>query len=233
MTPWIEADAYLFDIDGTLLNAHGGTHMNAFHVALERVLGLQGTLHGLPVHGNTDIGILRAFVRRARFSEADFENRLPELLQLMRAEVDRNRHLMRAEVCPSVPELVKTLAARSKLLGVASGNLESIGWLKIEAVRLREYFAFGAFSDEFELRSEIFADAVRQARERLGPRASVCVVGDTPSDVQAARAIGIPVVAVATGIFPLEALQNEQPDLCLPCCTDLLALATQTHPAQP
>jgi phosphoglycolate phosphatase len=233
MPQWIEADAYLFDIDGTLLNAHGGTHMNAFHVALERVLGLEGTLHGLPVHGNTDIGILRAFVRRASFSEADFEDRLPELLQLMRAEVERNRHRMQAQACPSVPELVKTLAARGKLLGIASGNLESIGWLKIEAVGLREFFAFGSFSDEFELRSQIFADGLRKAREKLGAHASVCVVGDTPSDVQAARAIGIPVIAVATGIFPLQVLREEQPDLCLPCCTDLLALATQTPLARP
>lgn len=225
MSRWIEADAYLFDIDGTLLNAHGGTHMNAFHVAIEQVLGLQGTLHGLPVHGNTDIGILRAFVRRAGYPEDKFEARLPELLQRMCAEVEQNRHQMRSEVCSSVPEVVRLLAGRNKLLGVASGNLESIGWLKVEAAGLREYFSFGSFSDRFELRSEIFADAVAEARRRLGANASVCVVGDTPSDIQAARAVGIPVIAVATGIFPLEELAGLEPDLCIPCCDDLLALA--------
>ncbi len=222
---WIEADAYLFDIDGTLLNAHGGTHMNAFHVAIEQVLGLQGTLHGLPVHGNTDIGILRAFVRRANFSEAEFEARLPQILELMRTEVERNRELMRAELCPSVLELVQTLAEHKKLLGVASGNLESIGWLKLEAAGLRDYFRFGSFSDRWELRSEIFADAVAEARRRLGPQASVCVIGDTPNDIQAARTVGIQVIAVATGIFPLDELAKLEPDLCLPCCSDLLALA--------
>ncbi|HUR37402.1 MAG TPA: HAD family hydrolase [Terriglobales bacterium] len=225
MPQWIEADAYLFDIDGTLLNAHGGTHMNAFHVAIEKVLGLQGTLHGLPVHGNTDIGILRAFVRRANFSEFEFEARLPELLALMRSEVERNRALMRSEVCPSVPELVRMLADRKKLLGVASGNLESIGWLKMEAAGLREYFSFGAFSDRWERRAEIFAEAVGEARRRLGNKATVCVVGDTPNDVQAAREVGIPVIAVATGVFPIEELAKLNPDLCLPCCSDLLALA--------
>ncbi len=222
---WIEADAYLFDIDGTLLNAYGGTHMNAFHSAIEQVLGLQGTLHGLPVHGNTDIGILRAFVRRANFSEAEFEKRLPQLLELMRSEVERNRGTMRAELCPSVPELVQWFVARKKLLGVASGNLESIGWLKLEAVGLREYFSFGSFSDRFELRSEIFADAVAEARRRLGAKATVCVVGDTPTDIQAAKTVGIPVIAVATGIFPIEELAKRNPDLCLPCCSDLLSLA--------
>lgn len=222
---WIETDAYLFDIDGTLLNAYGGTHMNAFHVAIEQVLGLHGTLHGLPVHGNTDIGILRAFVRRANFSEAEFEARLPHLLQLLISEVERNRAHMRAELCPSVAELVRGLVRRKKLLGVASGNLESIGWLKLEAAGLREYFSFGAFSDRRELRSEIFADAVAEARRRLGSQATVCVVGDTPSDIQAARTVGIPVIAVATGIFPIGELAALKPDLCVPCCSDLLSLA--------
>jgi phosphoglycolate phosphatase len=225
MPQWIEADAYLFDIDGTLLNAHGGTHMNAFHTAIEQVLGLQGTLHGLPVHGNTDIGILRAFVRRANFPEAEFEAKLPKLLELMCLEVERNRHQLRSEACPSVPDLVRLLAERGKLLGVASGNLESIGWLKIEAAGLRDYFSFGSFSDRFERRAEIFAVAVAEARNRLGADASVCVVGDTPNDISAAQEVGIPVIAVATGIFSLETLAELKPDLCLPCCSDLLALA--------
>lgn len=224
MALWIEADAYLFDIDGTLLNAHGGTHMQAFHKAMDEVLGLQTTLHGLPVHGNTDIGILRAAVRRANYPESEFEERLPAVLELMRVEVARNRALLRAEVCPSVPELVRALWERGKLLGVASGNLESIGWLKIEAAGLRDYFSFGSFSDCWERRAEIFAAAVGEVKRRLGAEAQVCVVGDTPNDVQAAREIGIPVIAVATGIFPLEELRALQPDLCLPCCTDLLAL---------
>lgn len=232
MQKWVEADAYLFDIDGTLLTAHGGTHMNAFQTAIEQVLGLKGTLHGLPVHGNTDIGILRAFVRRANFPEQEFDARLPQLLEVMCSEVERNRHLMRAEPCPSVPELVTMLGAHRKLLGIASGNLESIGWLKVESAGLRPYFTFGAFSDHFELRSQIFADAVGQTRERLGTKAPVCVIGDTPSDVQAARAAGIPVIAVATGIYPRLELERENPDLCLPCCTDLLDLATRALPAR-
>lgn len=225
MSKWIEADAYLFDIDGTLLNAHGGTHMRAFHVAIERILGLEGTIHGLPVHGNTDIGILRAFVRRANYPEIEFERHLPALLALMCEEVERNREQMRSEVCPSVPELIGLLSRRRKLLGVASGNLESIGWLKIEAAGLREFFSFGSFSDRWEMRSEIFAAGVKEARRRLGSKASVCVVGDTPNDIQAARTVGIPVIAVATGIYPIQELRALDPDVCIPCCTDLLALA--------
>jgi phosphoglycolate phosphatase-like HAD superfamily hydrolase len=50
----------------------------------------------------------------------------------------------------------------------------------------------------------------------------VCFIGDTPADIIAARSVNAPVVAVATGIFDLETLRQEQPDLCLPCCDALL-----------
>jgi hypothetical protein len=56
---WRRFDAYLFDIDGTLLNAQGGVHYNSFHTALREVYGCEGRIDEVPVHGNTDIGILR------------------------------------------------------------------------------------------------------------------------------------------------------------------------------
>ena len=35
---WDAADAYLFDIDGTLLNSRDGVHYNAFHNAVRQFL---------------------------------------------------------------------------------------------------------------------------------------------------------------------------------------------------
>ena len=71
---------------------------------------------------------------------------------------------------------------------MATGNLEMIGWIKIEEAGLREWFRFGGFSDHFPIRSELIGHAARKARELAGPAASVCVVGDTPRDIEAARA---------------------------------------------
>jgi len=61
---WIDTDAYLFDIDGTLLNAYGGAHYNAFHSALKKSFDLDCKIDGVQMHGNTDIGILRAVLAR-------------------------------------------------------------------------------------------------------------------------------------------------------------------------
>jgi phosphoglycolate phosphatase-like HAD superfamily hydrolase len=49
------------------------------------------------------------------------------------------------------------------------------------------------------------------------------IVGDTPSDIRAARQAGASVIAVATGIFSREQLAELGPDLCVTCCTELLS----------
>ncbi len=223
---WIDADAYLFDIDGTLLNAHGGAHYNAFHSALKQNFNLTCKIDGVPLHGNTDIGILRAVLRREGLTDADFDAQRTAVLDHMCAEVELNRDQMRAEVCPGILELISLLAAQGKLLGVASGNLERIGWLKIEAAQLRDYFAFGAFTDHCETRVEIFRTGIAEVKRRLGLDASVCIIGDTPSDISAAIVAGVPVIAVATGIHGKEELLKHGPDICVDSCAELLKLTS-------
>lgn len=219
---FLTCDAYLFDIDGTLLNTHDGVHYHAFQNAVRDVFGIELRIDGVPVHGNTDIGILRAALRRAGLADERFEAEIPAVLQHMCAEVSQNADAIRLELCPSALNLLEALRRAGKLLGVVSGNLETIGWLKLKAAGLADFFAFGCFSDVTEYRVDIFRKGVAQARKMLGSEAPVCVVGDTPSDVSAAREAGIPVIAVATGIFSLEHLKECQPDLCIACCTELL-----------
>ncbi len=219
---WRGADAYLFDIDGTLLNTLDGTHYHAFHNAVRAVYGVDSHIDGVPVHGNTDIGILRAVLRREGVPDVVFEEKLPAAIEHMCAEVMRNAVAIRTQLCPSIIELLHALRSAGKLMGVVSGNLEPIGWAKLEAAGLRAFFAFGSFSDRNEQRAAIFRHGIDEARRRLGPQASVCIVGDTPADVLAAKSIGAPVIAVATGIFSVEELSQLEPNLCAACCTDLL-----------
>lgn len=230
--PWLGYDAYVFDIDGTLLNSRDLVHYRAFQTALLEVYGCRRDVSEVPVHGNTDIGILRATVRLCGIDDETFELRLPEALGVMRRSVRANSMDFRIEVCPAIPRMLETLRLREKLQGVATGNLAEIGWPKLAAGQLKQYFNFGSFSDRapspavsdkpwYEERAEIFANAVAEARRRLGADAAVCFVGDTPSDVSAAKANGCPIIAVATGIYSLEQLSKLEPEFCVPCCADL------------
>ena len=222
---WDAADAYLFDIDGTLLNSRDAVHYFSFRHAVRQVFNLELSIEGVPVHGNTDPGIVRAVLRRAGIDDAAIDAHMPQIVGLMCAEVERNQGELRPELCPAIPELIGYLQDRGKLLGAASGNLETIGWLKLEKAGVRPAFAFGSFSFPREARADIFRHGIELARERLGQQAVVAVVGDTPSDVEAARAVEAPVIVLATGIFSFPELMACGPDACFACGTDLLAFA--------
>ena len=221
---WDAADAYLFDIDGTLLNSRDSVHYFAFQHAIRKVLGIEAGIDGVPVHGNTDIGIVRAVLRREGLEDDVVNTHLPQIVEQMCAEVRRNSEQLQPEICPSIPDLIARLQVRGKLLGVASGNLEPIGWLKLEKTRLRSMFPLGSFAWPRESRTEIFAHGVELVRQRLGPDASVCVVGDTPSDIEAARAVGAAIIVLSTGVYPFSQLAAEAPDACLASAADLLSL---------
>jgi phosphoglycolate phosphatase len=220
---WDSADAFLFDIDGTLLNSRDAVHYFAFRNAIRDILGIEAFIEGVPVHGNTDVGILRAVLQRAGLTDPDIDSRMPEIVARMCAEVQQNHAQLNPELCPSILELINYLQGRGKLLGAASGNLETVGWLKLEKAGLSSMFTFASFSFPRELRAEIFQHGIDLARSHLGEHASVTVVGDTPSDIEAARSVGVPVIALATGIYSFAELRALDPDACFACGTDLLA----------
>jgi phosphoglycolate phosphatase len=219
---WQAASAYLFDIDGTLLNSRDAVHYFAFRNAMREVLGVEASIEGVHVHGNTDPGILRAVLRRAGMNDDAIDSALPEIVERMCAEVARNHEQLNPELCPTIPELLEHLRSRGKALGVVSGNLEPIGLLKLEKAGLKPLFSFASFSHPREYRADIFRHGIEQARKIVGSDSPVFIVGDTPSDIQAAREVGTDVIALATGIYKFSELLACGPDACFACATDLL-----------
>jgi len=219
---WDGQDAYLFDIDGTLLRSRDRVHVDSFTTTLREVMGPGVTLEGVSLAGNTDTGILREACERAGIS---FEVLQPQLAAMVEAICDNvagRKHEMEPFLMPGVEDTLKHLRDRNALLGLATGNLEMIGWIKMERAGLREWFRFGGFSDRFPVRSELIGDATKKARELAGSEATVCVVGDTPRDIEAAHANGLPVIAVATGHFSFEQLMEHKPEVCATTLADLL-----------
>jgi phosphoglycolate phosphatase len=220
--PWDAFDAYLFDVDGTLLNCKDAVHYFAFCEALKALSGRELNLDGVTAHGNTDIGILRDALVLAGIPEAEWRPRVAEACDSMASHVESNRHKVCTEALPATREVLRHLRDRKAALGVATGNLSSIGKIKLESCDLLRHFDFFAFSDGLEWRTDVYGRALERARDLAGPDAAICAVGDTPADVRAARHHGISVIAVATGIHPREQLSQEQPDLCLSSLSELL-----------
>jgi phosphoglycolate phosphatase len=231
---WDEQRAYLFDIDGTLLRHRDRTHFDAFYASVRSVLGRELALDGVRLSGNTDPGILRDAFRLANVEDSQWRPHREDVLKAMSDHVVARRADLLPIVLPGVEAVLAHLERKGAVLGLGTGNLETIGWLKVENAGLREWFTFGGFCDRFEDRADMIAHGAEQARAILRAGAgngkgaaaqTVCVVGDTPWDIDAARANGLPTIAVGTGRYSFDELMEHKPEAC---ATTLAALLEAT-----
>ncbi len=223
---WDGQGAYLFDIDGTLLRSMDHVHYDSFFAAVQHVLGRPLVLDGVTLHGSTDPGILRDAFRQAAMEDQGWRPHVQSIFAHMSKGVTSRQAEMDCVVMPGVEKTLAHLQARGAALGVATGNIETIGWIKVASAGLRDWFTFGGFSDFFEVRSDMIQHALGLARAASAPGATVCVVGDTVHDVTAARANGLPTIAVATGNFSFDELMEARPEVC---ATSLEALLDQSR----
>jgi len=219
--PWDSYDAYLFDIDGTLLHCSDAIHYFAFCDVLQHVSGSPLTLDGVVAHGNTDVGILRDALKLAAVHDDQWRPQLSELQARMSSFVQSRQAELNVSVMPCVHQLLAHLRNKGAILGIATGNLRAIGRLKLDKAGLLDYFTVAGWSDAYEYRADVFRHAVEQMRRQTSLNGSICFLGDTPADVLAAKINSLPVIAVATGIYSEQQLIEQQPDLCLRSFQDL------------
>lgn len=193
---------YLFDLDGTLMTSEG-CGRRAFDRACREVLGIERALDGVILHGNTDPLILAEACARGLDrppSVAEAVAVIERYLACLDEELSRPGAVT---VLPAVVALLDRLAGRGSLIGLATGNVEGGARRKLQAAGLWERFAFGGFGSDASERARLIEVAIGRAEQRVGraiARQAVMVIGDTPRDIDAARAVGVRAVGVATGI---------------------------------
>ena len=108
-------------------------------------------------------------------------------------------------------------------MGLLTGNVRACAQGKLGHYGLFEHFAFGGFGDHHFERDDVAREALGAVHTHLGTRVKtdrIWVIGDTPLDVQCARAIGAKVVAVATGVHTVAQLSECKPELTLADLSD-------------
>lgn len=202
----------LFDIDGTLLSS-GGAGKAALESALTEEFGVPIREH-IPYSGRTDRAIIRDLFQAhgVDHTEANVErifrgylHRLPDSLR---------KH--QGCVLPGIQPLLAELRRKQVHLGLLTGNVRAGAKVKLGHFGLFDEFAFGGFGDLHFDRDEVAREAHAQVHRHVGDHIeadSIWVIGDTPLDVQCARAIGARVAAVATGVHTLDQLRDAKPDL--------------------
>lgn len=214
----------LFDIDGTLLLT-GGVGKIAFEQAFEELFQIPNAWGNVIPDGKTDpliIEEIAAQTLKRKLKTKEHEILCERYTAYFRREI---KNAPNFRLMPGVSTLLETLSKRSDvLLGIATGNLEEAGWLKLERGRIRHYFQFGGFGSDSHVRAEIIKKALERAEKTLKtavPRESVFVIGDTEHDIRAAQKLGLQSIGVATGNFDRNDLHSSKPTHLLENLTDL------------
>ncbi len=229
----------LFDIDGTLLRRMPPAHRQAICDALAAVYGAH-LAPDAPLRpedlgqtaGMTDSAIAWRALQTAGVDDAAIAAGMPVFFAA--AAKAYARHVpddLRPYYTPHAAETLVWLAERGAALGLVTGNIARVAWIKLRAARLDAYFGCGAFGDEAIERDRLPALAVTRARERFGRDFApdrIYVVGDTPADVACGLACGLRTIAVATG--PVHALDELSAAGAHAAFADLSGLRTMDWP---
>ncbi|MCA9022696.1 MAG: HAD hydrolase-like protein [Planctomycetaceae bacterium] len=224
----------LFDIDGTLIDTGGAGQRSILHM-LEEVFQVSAPVEGIPTAGRTDHSIMVDLFEYFNIANTSENRRRFEqgYLDLLAGKLQEHK----GRVLPGIREILESLSRQPHVdLGLLTGNFEQGAKQKLEHYELNQYFDFGAYGDHHADRDDVAHEALRQIRERhasdILERTSVWVLGDTPNDITCARAIGANVIAVATGVYSLEALRECEPDYLFEHFEDVQAVLTLFEPPE-
>jgi phosphoglycolate phosphatase-like HAD superfamily hydrolase len=226
--------AVLFwDIDGTLLTT-GRAGVPAWEEAVRAVTGRDFALEKFRIAGLTDYQIA---VRTFEFLGVHAgEDTIRRMIRMYEEGLPDALPKKKGRVLPNVREILESLRGRDDVRSyLLTGNTRGGATAKLTHYDLLKYFVDGAFAEDAGARSTIATRALELAR-RAGPvdDEGVFVIGDTPHDIECAKAIGARTIAVATGGYSLEELEAHDPwrafeELPLPAeFTRLIALQPTT-----
>lgn len=217
----------LFDIDGTLIRTDKAG-MRAFNRGFFETLGWPDALSRISPAGMTDLGIARQVAMRFQGRPLTDAQTQAVFRRYLECLPDELRNSAGYRVLPGIAEFLEQQSRRpGVLLGLGTGNLESGARIKLDHGGLNPYFAFGGFGSDAEERTEVLRVAVQRAEKLSGqawPLERVLVIGDTPLDVAAGKALGARTVGVATGPFRKEELLAAGADDALETFADLEGL---------
>jgi len=202
----------LFDIDGTLIQT-GRAGVRGMNAAFARLHGREQALAGVPIAGRTDRAIVGDVLRAIGFEPT--EQRIVELRDGYLEDLRREIRVPVSEpsgVLPGVATLLEALEAQPHVhVGLLTGNFEGGASIKLGHFDLWRRFGFGAFGDAHADRRELVPVACEGAA-RAGcpavPPDRIWIIGDTPLDVDCAKAHGARAVGVATGPFSVDELDG-------------------------
>lgn len=200
----------LFDIDKTLIDK-SECHHQAFIYAFKKIYDVDTRVEVINYHGKTDPQIMHEVLLAEGFDENDicpFKNEFIDCLSnyfVSKVKYDK------IKVMDGAVQLLKELENQKVLLGLLTGNIETIAHAKLNHVDMDHYFKLGGFGSDSYYRPNLVLKAIQRAENDFGfvrDKNNIFVVGDTPLDVVAGLKAGILTIGVSSGEYSSDELRN-------------------------
>ncbi len=208
----------IFDLDGTLVDTSGDL------IAAANMC-FQSLGHGDLLDPKDDMltafAGARAMLRLGfeRIGQADIDDMVEQhfaiLVEFYRLNIDRH-----SIVYPDVETTLQRLLSKGYKLGICTNKPESLADNLLRKLNIRHYFGSLVGADTLP-RKKPHPLPYRAAVENAGGRVShSCLIGDTITDRDTARAAGVPIVLVTFGPAG-QGISTLDPDALLHRFTDL------------
>ncbi len=208
----------LLDIDGTLVDVKGAGR-RSFIRAMREVWQVDDALDDVKFGGATDLGVLAQLRQRLTLDAQHDRRFFRAMAEVLLAELQRDK----PRVYDGVHDyLQRCIDDDSVGLGFVTGNAMRCAHVKVEQAGIDfTEFDVGGYGDEHHDRNVLAAMAKERAERAWGSFERVLLIGDTPSDILAARSIGAHAVGVTTGHAPRDALVAAGADLVVDSLADV------------
>jgi phosphoglycolate phosphatase-like HAD superfamily hydrolase len=198
-----------FDIDNTLIKSSAG-HVESLILAIKDIYGLKTSINVINHHGMTDPEIIIRILGKHEVDDKIIQSKLKRCMddmQLHYAQIVQSENIV---VLEGVFNLLSNLDQKGFLLGLVTGNLESIARAKLKKIGINDFFKFGGFGSDHISRTELVKIAVGRAANQfqLDGNNQIFHIGDAPQDMRAACEAGVTPIGVTTGIFSTAELES-------------------------
>jgi phosphoglycolate phosphatase-like HAD superfamily hydrolase len=202
----------IWDIDGTLLSC-GNAGKISLNKTFKDCFGIENAFDGIEMAGKLDMNILKNVIRKNKIVEYNMNDILYKYGSNLKEQLKSNSNF---KILPNIKKNLQNLQKDNRIYNVvATGNSEIGSIVKLRKAKMLEYFKVGSYGNSFETRACLVKNAINIAKFTYDIDFSdkdIYMIGDTPDDIMAGKDNNVKTIALATGGYSYNILEEIKPD---------------------